>query len=101
MIEIVGMKCETREQQIALAIGACIFAVVLFGIGYWLYGITQIDGAELVGGRRTKRTMRRAEFYVYIGYFLSFAGSLFFTIMSVINLYRFATNTGLKDPDVW
>ena len=103
--DLVLMKCETRSQQIELAIGMMLFAITFFALGYWMYGVTHPSPESIekygLATENLGRKMRKGIFYFYIGFIVSFPLSALFSAISVVNLVRFITNTGLKDPGDW
>lgn len=99
--DLVLMKCDTRSQQIGLAIGMMVFAVTFFALGFWMYGVVHPspESVEKYGhatGNQGRR-MNQATFYFYIGFVICFPLSVLFSAISIANLVRFITNTGLKD----
>jgi len=108
--DAVLMKCESRAQQIGLAMCMALFVTALVGVGLWMLSMgnatleTVTDNPDLVrrrGGSRRSGGIGGAMLFFYAGAAVSAVLSVLFALVGIVNLVRFMTNTGVKETDSW
>jgi len=103
LLDVILMKCESRAQQIGLAIGMALLIVACVVIGLWSLNLGQATLADaremnLLESRRDLG-LRNVMFYFYAGSVICGFLALLFSLIGVVNLVRFITRTGLKGSD--
>ena len=98
-------KCETRGQQLSLVLGmavivaACAGGAVFF-LGLGEAGLETVEQAREMGLRVRRRSgASQATLLGYGGVAVCGIIGLLCGAIGVVNLLRFITGTGLKDPD--